>query len=192
MGYIKRNKTAYGNNANNADNITYNENGIVTSVKKILDKIRNKIGNTDIDTIGDGTLTGAIDTHNSAINNLKSNVSHVGMIIHSTTLNTMEKVTAVYGGTAWIQIQGRFLLGASSGYPNRGVGGEATHKLTVSELPSHTHQINREYINVTSGATSNLSISGSASQATSGATGGNVAHNNMPPYYTVYIWERTA
>lgn len=65
MAYIKRNKTAYGNNANNADNITYNENGIVTTVRKILDKIRNKIGTTDIDSVGDGTLTGAISTLNS-------------------------------------------------------------------------------------------------------------------------------
>ena len=64
MAYIKRNRTSYGNNANNADNITYNENGIVTTVRKILDKIRNKIGTTDIDTIGDGTLTGAISQQN--------------------------------------------------------------------------------------------------------------------------------
>ena len=25
-----------------------------------------------------------------------------------------------------------------------------------------------------------------------GTTGGDIAHNNMPPYLTVYIWERVA
>ena len=30
------------------------------------------------------------------------------------------------------------------------------------------------------------------SSATTSSTGGSSAHNNMPPYYTVYMWQRTA
>lgn len=44
----------------------------------------------------------------------------------------------LFGGT-WEQIQDRFLLGAGSTYSAGSTGGEATHKLTVDEMPSHTH-----------------------------------------------------
>ena len=40
----------------------------------------------------------------------------------------------LFGGT-WERIQGRFLLAASDEYEAGSSGGEATHKLTVSEMP---------------------------------------------------------
>lgn len=46
----------------------------------------------------------------------------------------------LFGGT-WEQIQGKFLLGMSSSYPIGSSGGEATHTLTTSEIPSHRHSI---------------------------------------------------
>ena len=46
----------------------------------------------------------------------------------------------LFGGT-WEQIQGRFLLGMSSSYPAGSQGGEATHTLTTTEMPSHRHTI---------------------------------------------------
>ena len=46
----------------------------------------------------------------------------------------------LFGGT-WEQIQGKFLLGMSSSYPIGSSGGEATHTLTTSEMPSHRHSI---------------------------------------------------
>lgn len=128
--------------------------------------------------------------------------SHVGMIIHSTTLDTMAKVVAVYGGTTWIQHSGYMLYGATSNVvANSAVktGGETSHTLTVNELPSHTHGnpsggaylINQS---VTSGAAFSFAAGSytRASAAATGATGSGAAHNNMPPYKNVYIWERTA
>lgn len=128
--------------------------------------------------------------------------SHVGMIIHSTTLDTMAKVVAVYGGTTWIQHSGYMLYGATSNVvANSAVktGGEASHTLTVNELPSHTHPnptdgaylINKS---VTSGAAFSFAAGSytRASASATGATGSGAAHNNMPPYKNVYIWERTA
>ncbi len=47
----------------------------------------------------------------------------------------------IFGGT-WEAIEGRFLLGASEKYTAGSEGGEATHKLTVGELPWHNHGIN--------------------------------------------------
>ena len=44
----------------------------------------------------------------------------------------------IFGGT-WEQIQDRFLLSAGTTYTAGATGGEPTHTLTTSEMPSHTH-----------------------------------------------------
>lgn len=44
----------------------------------------------------------------------------------------------LFGGT-WTQIQGKFLLAASSSYAAGSTGGEASHTLTASEMPAHNH-----------------------------------------------------
>ena len=59
----------------------------------------------------------------------------VGTIIHSyDDVSPASK----YGGT-WEKLENRFLLGSGSSYTLGGTGGSATHKLTTSEMPSHTH-----------------------------------------------------
>jgi len=69
--------------------------------------------------------------------------SHVGQIIHSTKLATLEDVQAIYGSdTTWIQHDGYILRGASSGVTDNNAvkdGGEDTHTLTTNEIPAHTH-----------------------------------------------------
>lgn len=209
------------------------------------------------------------------------------MIIHSTTLDTMAKVINIYGGTTWVKIEGRMLLGQSSSYAVNSTGGSATNTLSTANLPSHTHSVgahshglnnhthsvpahahglnnhthsipalsgtaasagahnhaaylkdwgstnggeSNRWIVVSGGdvqswatqtdgthshsVTTNASTTGKASGNTanssaltsgaasgstanssafnSGATGSGTAVNNMPPYKTVYIWERTA
>lgn len=125
--------------------------------------------------------------------------SHIGMIIHTTKLDTMDKVKAIYGGTTWVKIEGRFLLGQGSGYGINATGGEASHKLTVPEIPKHSHN-SENYLGFAgqSGTDSysynftNYSAGQAKKTMSWGETGGNLAHNNMPPYKVVYIWERTA
>lgn len=46
--------------------------------------------------------------------------------------------TTLFGGT-WVQLKDRFLLGAGNTYGNGATGGEASHKLSVNEMPSHAH-----------------------------------------------------
>ena len=136
-------------------------------------------------------------------------LSHVGMIIHSTTLDTEAKVKAFYGGTSWAKIEGMFLLGSSATHAIGSTGGEETHLLSANEMPSHAHG---EYVNASGGqrypytladgggkrmsgnffGSSTLFGDYTGPQCLTGATGGGQAHNNMPPYKTVYIWERTA
>lgn len=94
----------------------------------------------------------------------------------------------LFGGT-WERIEGRFLLAAGGKYEVGSTGGEAAHKLTVAEMPSHSHTYYRT--DYTSGNTSSGSGLGDKSYS-SGSAGGNQPHNNMPPYLVVYMWRRTA
>lgn len=51
----------------------------------------------------------------------------------------------LFGGT-WEQLeQGRVLLSQGTNYPAGSTGGEATHTLTVAEMPSHNHAPNKTY-----------------------------------------------
>ena len=100
-----------------------------------------------------------------------------------------------FGGT-WTQIKDRFLLGVGSTYAAAKTGGSATHTLTIDEMPNHDH---KGYVcanaNIDGGTGSNSVFTaedwGQGNMLT-GTTGGGKAHNNMPPYQTVYMWRRTA
>lgn len=97
---------------------------------------------------------------------------------------------SLFGGE-WTQIRDRFLVGVGSSYASGATGGEATHKLTVDELPSHSH--NYYYPGYEAGGEW-YGASGTAKGNTVATTavGGGAAHENRPPYYAVYIWRRTA
>lgn len=135
----------------------------------------------------------------SAVNAVEQKLSHVGMIVHSTTLDTEAKVKAIYGGTTWVKIEGKFLLGTSSSHAINTTGGAETVTLTVAQIPSHNHSLvpnsNNTAIYSGTGSYDDTEKSGGRNHLvnnTTGNTGGGQAHNNMPPYRTVYIWERTA
>ena len=121
-------------------------------------------------------------------------VGSIYMSVKSTNPGTL------FGGT-WVAIaQGRCLVGVNTSdndfkTPEK-TGGEKTHKLTVAEMPSHSHK----YIN---GQPSSLSWADSGIWIGDGthttvnfsdisSTGGNQSHNNLQPYFTCYIWKRTA
>ena len=149
----------------------------------------------------DGTTLGAI--------------SHIGSIIMSTTLDTMDKVIAIYGGDYWIQHSGYFLRGATSGVTDdfdTSDGGADSVTLTAAQsgVPAHSHPLGGTAIlnNANwSGETYSGTMSGSgyvvyqrtSSQtatnktATNNNTAANAsqAHTNLPKYKNVYIWERT-
>lgn len=122
--------------------------------------------------------------------------SYVGMIIHSTTLDTEAKVIAIYGGTSWSKLEGRVLVGegtldANHVYTAGSTGGEAEHTLTIAEMPAHTHPNttlrNNTQTFIQGGSGNWLGCTGP-----SGSSGGGQPHNIMQPYKVVYIWERTA
>lgn len=116
----------------------------------------------------------------------------VGSIYCSEDPTEPEKL---FGGT-WERIRDKFILAAGSAYSAGSTGGAASHKLTVDEMPSHTHDVKR----YTSGGelTGNaletaVAVTGTIDHAYGAmATGGGAAHNNMPPYLAMYIWKRIA
>lgn len=118
-------------------------------------------------------------------------VGSIYMSVNSTNPKTL------FGGT-WVEIKDRFLLAAGTTYKAGATGGEATHTLTESEMPSHNHAV---YF--PNDAAADHSAPGNYPDGPSDSTyyavgsytssaGGDGAHNNMPPYLAVYVWKRTA
>ena len=104
----------------------------------------------------------------------------------------------IFGGT-WTRIQDTFLLAAGTTYTAGATGGEATHTLSVDEIPSHTHTYWDSPRTYDERDTSqNAIICVNDHESSNGInysvdyTGGGLEHNNMPPYLTVYMWERIA
>lgn len=103
----------------------------------------------------------------------------------------------LFGGT-WVRIKDTFILAAGDTYAAGATGGEVTHTLTGEEMPAHSHSFTYP---VSCNPTSENQVNynwGTETvrfQSTSTGTknaGGGSAHNNMPPYITLYMWERTA
>ena len=103
-------------------------------------------------------------------------------------------------GGEWVSIQNRFLFAASSEYAAGTTGGEEQHILTISEVPEHQHTSTPLGYYAYGGfeATSIFAKDAGAGYRTNlgnvltGKAGGNVAHNNMPPYLAVYMWKRVS
>lgn len=102
---------------------------------------------------------------------------------------------SIYAGTKWEQKKDVFILAAGDTYPAGSTGGEAQHKLTVDEMPTHKHELMRPKWYVADSADTST---GSIFALTSGITdhgytdrgnlkeaGGSQPHNNMPLYYSM-------
>ena len=109
--------------------------------------------------------------------------------IYITTSSTSP--AEIFGGT-WERIKDVFLLAASNLYRVGSTGGEATHKLTIEEMPSHSHELNDIGVNWSSGPREySAQVSSQSSRVIeTNKVGGDQAHNNMPPYLAVYMWRR--
>lgn len=121
------------------------------------------------------------------------------------TSNMSFNPNTAWGGT-WVEdTAGRVTVAVASSGPLAvlgSTGGESTHTLTVSEMPSHRHPViyydNNKYVNLNSGSNeSAYSLSwGWANRSTAelyaNNVGGGQAHNNLQPYIVVKRWHRTA
>jgi microcystin-dependent protein len=86
-------------------------------------------------------------------------------------------------------LRSRFIVGAGKGpglskYALNAEDGEEKHKLTIEEMPAHSHTVTKVSYNGSSGnAHGTCQIQ--ANKETSSVTGGNKPHNNLPPYYAL-------
>lgn len=113
----------------------------------------------------------------------------------------------LFGGQ-WEQLKDRFLLGSGDTYTGGSTGGSATVTLTAAQsgVPAHSHKY-QDYNTTYTLKTTNrkpgtstavaygtgLTAGGGATERTSSnntAANASQAHNNMPPYLAVYMWER--
>ena len=140
--------------------------------------------------------------------------------IYTSTVSTSP--ATLFGFGTWEAMPaGRVLLaqGKSSWgttYNAGSTGGEATHKLTVGELPAHNHSgstnttgehthtftvttdesgndSNKPTVGYNNAGTYTTSSGGNHSHTvTINNTGSNQAHNNIQPYLAVYMWKRVS
>lgn len=108
-----------------------------------------------------------------------------------------------YPWQKWTQdFKDRFPLGAGDTYKAGATGGEATHTLTVSEMPAHSHGTKSYSVESTSNnewCLKDCRIDTPVSQLkfqwegrNISTKGGSQPHNNMPPYQAKCFWTRTA
>ena len=110
-----------------------------------------------------------------------------------------ENPATMYGGT-WEKIAaGTFLTAAGSGYAVGATGGEATHELALTEIPSHNHLYSGLVSTASAfGTQSSIYLQRAVGTGTASVNesyhnkGGGGAHENRPPYIAVYMWRRTA
>ena len=104
----------------------------------------------------------------------------------------------LFGGT-WEPIQDTFLWCAGPKHAAGTAGGEETHTLIIEEMPSHSHQYNRlpqSFGNTDFSKDDQANFNSSVRDASNTEyaqtwdTGGSQPHNNMPPYKSVYAWQR--
>lgn len=200
--YIIDSFTRDGNNTNlEVNNLNV---GCITSTNNNFELDSN--GNLTVNSITANNIIG------QAVANAVYPVGSIYMSVNSTNPSTL------FGGQ-WEQLKDKFLLGCGDIYQNGTTGGEASHVLTTSEMPSHNHSAST---NSTGGHRHTFKGwwttkgDGSAtyacvartqqndaveygSFATAGEhshtvtvnnTGGGVGHNNMPPYLSIYMWKR--
>ena len=111
----------------------------------------------------------------------------------------------IYSGTTWEQKKDVFILAAGDTYPVGSTGGEAQHKLTVEEMPEHGHNFDNYFhgypkgdyrIELDTYLTPLINAENPDDTEGRGVwtnpTGGSQPHNNLPPYFAMPFWIRTA
>lgn len=182
-----------------------NAGGSATSAEKLNNSLTIKLNGTS-QGAWDGSSAKTIDITAATPAAVKAAIAEAKLAawpigsIYMTVSNTRPE--SLFGGT-WERISERFLLGASSSYPAGSTGGESAHTLTQSELPNYS-------LSVANGSNVIRSKTGSSADAyvqtqssgwgipnwesktvTVASGGSGKAHNNMPPYLSVWIWKRT-
>jgi len=157
--------------------------------------------NKDITGIRNITATGALSVGSGTLGGntiaTLANIYPVGSIYINASVSTNPSTLLGFG--TWVAFgAGRVMVGLDSGQTEfdtaEETGGAKTHTLTISEMPSHTHNqpkgckppTNPNDVDITGGNGTTIT-----DNILTDATGGGQAHNNLQPYIVVYMWKRT-
>ena len=154
-------------------------------------------GSVEIDLVIDAEMS---DTSNNPVSNkvIKKYVDNMVDLIYpvgSIYMSANDTSPSILFGGEWERIKDRFLLAAGDTYSAGSIGGEAAHKLTVAEMPSHNHGYGAFLWKEMQGGHEVASLpAGNYKHVWEyvSTVGGDQPHNNMPPYLAVYMWKRTA
>lgn len=172
-------------------------------------KLQNQIGNLEeLNTEQKNNLVSAVnEIYNLVSANILEKTYPVGSVYMSFNETSPAKL---FGGT-WVEIGNEneelfplfTAVNNGGGFQAGETGGEAEVKLTVNQIPRHSHDTGvttsaaempskglSDVAFVDNGAFANrLCVTGKITPT--GNTGGSQAHNNIPPYIRVYAWRRT-
>ena len=157
----------------------------LTTTTDLATKQDTLVSGTNIKTINGDSILGS---GNLDILNMVYPVGSIYMSVNSTSPATL------FGGT-WVAIaEGRTLVGVGTGTDINGdsmtwtaeaEGGEYLHTLTIDEMPTPYRSLRY----------SSSGIWGVAEQTNAHylfESNGGQAHNNIQPFFAVYMWKRTA
>lgn len=177
-------------------------NTINSSLGNYVTKVSGKgLSSNDFTNAYKTVLDNITTTINNAILESDKKKYPIGHEIY--TKNSANPSTYMGFGTWELTSVGRMQVGVNpndTDFNTAGkTGGSKTHKLTVDEIPTHSHGQKISAIfsdGEFSGRTDYNADSNTMKAFGQGIetekTGGGQAFNIMPPYVTVYIWERTA
>lgn len=165
---------------------------------------------TDITPLNEGTLyvTYGGDLY-ADLNGQRIQIVGASSVARQEIITTIYPVGSIYISTSsadpatlfglgtWERIEDCFLLAAGNNHIAGETGGEETVALDVEQIPSHNHSLSNSILTSdTNNGTFVVSTStflGTKSLSTIDRTdsvGSGTAHNNMPPYLSVYVWKR--
>ena len=146
--------------------------------------------------IDSGTTASAIRTQLGITNSSALDAYPVGSVYISVLAT--DPATHFGGGSQWTRIaEGRMLVGQQTSDSDFATAeqfsGTKTVTLTTDQMPAHTHTVTAmQQVPSDSTNTTGSGELGASASITSGSTGSGQAHDNMPPYFVVYMWKRTA
>lgn len=187
------------------DTFTMNSfNNKITEVNEFVNNTAQEVKNDSTTKYSDmqakvNNMDSKVTAMNEKVDNAVANAISVpigAIVIWSGSVDNIPTYWHLCDGTnGTIDLRDKFVLGAGNGYNVGATGGEATHTLTIAEMPSHSHSIAYGFDNIYSGSQQSYRVSDismTTSSTSTGKTGGGAAHNNMPPYYALCYIQRIA
>lgn len=186
------------------DTFTMNSfNNKITEVNEFVNNTAQEVKNDSTAKYSDmqgkvNNMNSKVTAMNTKVDNAVANAISVpvgAIVIWSGSVNNIPTYWHLCDGTnGTIDLRDKFVLGAGNGYSVGATGGEATHTLTIKEMPSHSHDIAYGTSTADSGGSTIADVSDeySPNSKVTEKTGGGAAHNNMPPYYALCYIQRIA